>query len=242
MNNRTGPLTEAHGNDITFLSLQDVASDYTSIAASINAQDAKEFLPEYYTSSNEVLNGFTAQRSVLAKRLLSPDAAVLEFPFGVGRAAVAIEKPLSRGTVTINGTSTDPADAPIIDFGALRNPVDVRIAVEGIKMARKWFAAPSLAVRRPVGVVPGSNVTTDSQIADFIRTSASASLAHPCGTAQMAPKKHGGVVGPDLKVYGVRGLRVVDASIIPLIPACHLQATVYAVAEKAADIIKGGDA
>ncbi|KAI4201254.1 MAG: hypothetical protein LQ346_002207 [Caloplaca aetnensis] len=52
------------------------------------------------------------------------------------------------------------------------------------------------------------------------------------------PKEHGGVVDPQLKVYGIKGLSVVDASIMPIIPAAHTQSTVYAVAEKAADLIK----
>lgn len=54
----------------------------------------------------------------------------------------------------------------------------------------------------------------------------------------MMPKSKGGVVDSELKVWGVEGLRVVDASVIPLIPATHLQATIYAIAEKAADMIK----
>ena len=65
-----------------------------------------------------------------------------------------------------------------------------------------------------------------------------ATLMHVAGTAAMMPRELGGVVDPKLKVYGIQGVRVVDASIMPLIPACHLQATVYAVAEKAADIIR----
>ncbi|KAH6645708.1 GMC oxidoreductase-domain-containing protein [Truncatella angustata] len=55
---------------------------------------------------------------------------------------------------------------------------------------------------------------------------------HPCGTAAMLPRENGGVVDVDLKVYGVRNLRVIDSSIIPLIPSAHLQSVVYALAEK----------
>ena len=58
------------------------------------------------------------------------------------------------------------------------------------------------------------------------------SFMHPCCTAAMMPKAKGGVVGPDLKVHGADGLRIVDMSVLPLLPSSHLSATAYAVAEK----------
>jgi choline dehydrogenase len=58
------------------------------------------------------------------------------------------------------------------------------------------------------------------------------SFMHPCCTAAMMPKSKGGVVGPDLKVHGADGLRIVDMSVLPLLPSSHLSATAYAVAEK----------
>ncbi|KAF5985993.1 alcohol oxidase [Fusarium bulbicola] len=61
---------------------------------------------------------------------------------------------------------------------------------------------------------------------------------HPSGTAAMTPLDLGGVVDPELKVYGTCNLRIADASVMPLIPSAHLQASVYAIAEKAADMIK----
>jgi choline dehydrogenase-like flavoprotein len=76
-----------------------------------------------------------------------------------------------------------------------------------------------------------------SKIETFVRQSV-ATLNHHAGTAAMLPREWGGVVDAQLKVYGVEGLRVVDASIIPMLPAAHLQDTVYAVGEKAADLIK----
>lgn len=62
---------------------------------------------------------------------------------------------------------------------------------------------------------------------------------HPCATCSMLPREHGGVVDPNLRVYGTKNVRVVDASIFPLIPRGNPQSLVYAVAEKAADMIKG---
>lgn len=249
MANRTGPLTIAQANNMVFLSLQDLTSDFATLAAALLSQNATSFLPDHYASAHpSILAGFLAQRAILAKRLLHPDAAVVEIPFGgAAGGGVAIEKPLSRGTVMIAtagaaskdaGNPADKNSSPVIDFGAMRNPVDMAVAVAGLKMVRKYNAAPSLAVRQPIEQAPGPRATTDAQLEEFVRMSMSASFAHPCCTAHMAPRSLGGVVDSQLRVYGVKGIRVVDASVIPLIPACHLQSTVYAIAEKAADLIK----
>jgi choline dehydrogenase-like flavoprotein len=107
-------------------------------------------------------------------------------------------------------------------------------------LRRVLLTSPSL---KPLGVeelVPGPAVQSDEEIEAALRGSLmSPHNAHPCGTAGMMPRELGGVVDERLRVYGVRGLRVVDASILPVIVAANLQATMYAVAEKAADIIKG---
>lgn len=83
-----------------------------------------------------------------------------------------------------------------------------------------------------VETFPGTNVTGDAAIAASIRTFATSTWAHPVGSLSMMKKEYGGVVDSELRVYGVKGLRVVDASIMPLIPATHTSSTVYAVAEK----------
>ncbi|KAF6812814.1 choline dehydrogenase [Colletotrichum sojae] len=237
--NRTGPFTHARGNNIIFLSLQDLTPDYESLTASVEAQKAEDFLPEIYGKHHELLEGFLAQRAVLGKLLRNPEAGVLEIPFGgFAGGGIALQKPVSRGTITINGTDANPALNPVIDFGALQNPADLEMLVLSIKAMRKFMASETMAVREPVEIAPGANITSDEDIAKAVRDSLFASFSHPSGSASMLPLEHGGVVDPSLRVYGLESLRVVDASVIPLIPACHLQATVYAVAEKAADIIK----
>ena len=114
----------------------------------------------------------------------------------------------------------------------LQNPIDIAILVESFRYVRKWFAQPS---HQKLGVVESptsSNLTTDSQIEEFIRRTATPVLAHPCGTNAMMPLELGGVVDNELKVHGLERLSIVDSSVIPLIPSAHLCATVYAVAEK----------
>ncbi|GKT51667.1 dehydrogenase xptC [Colletotrichum spaethianum] len=237
---RTGPFTHARGNNVVFMSLQDLTSEYESLTAAVEAQNAKDFLPDIYSEYPELLEGFLAQRNTLAKLYRNPEAGVLEIPFGgFAGGAISLQKSLSRGTISINTTNPDPAVSPVINFGVLKNPIDLEVAVLSVKAIRKLWESPTLATREAVEIVPGANIATDEAIAEAIRNSLYASFAHPSGTASLQPMEHGGVVDSKLRVYGVEGLRVVDASIIPLIPACHLQSTVYAVAEKAADILKG---
>lgn len=146
-------------------------------------------------------------------------------------------KPFSRGSININTTS--PLSEPIVDFGVFTQPIDSTIAVEMFKYGREYYKAKALAPLSPVELAPGPSVQTDAEILAYLKASGLyATEAHPCGTASMMPLKYGGVVGPDLLVYGTRKLSVVDASIMPLIPATHLSSTVYAIAEKAADLIK----
>ncbi len=100
-------------------------------------------------------------------------------------------------------------------------------------------------MREEVGameVFPGANVTTDAQIEEAIRNAGSSTWAHPVGTASMMPRRLGGVVDPRLCVYGTSGLRVVDASVMPLVPGTHTASPVFAVADHAASIQDGAAA
>jgi len=111
------------------------------------------------------------------------------------------------------------------------------IMVEGFKFLRKIAATKAFAPIRPEESNATSGAHSDKEIRDLVRSQMN-TLYHPCGTAAMMKKELGGVIDANMVVYGTSNLRVVDASVFPLPPAAHLQATVYAVAEKAADIIK----
>jgi choline dehydrogenase-like flavoprotein len=234
---RTGPLTQAHGSSLAFLSLQTISSKYESIVSSIKQQNARSFLPSVYADS-KLLAGFAKQRAIIADLHSRPDAAVAEFPMvAFGLAIGALQRPLSRGTITLN--PQNKYAAPVVQFNTFQNPVDRAIIAEMVRWLRVHWARPELAKFQPVELVPGTGETDDEIIDALVRTkSLEASFAHMSGSCAMMPEALGGVVGSDLSVYGVSGLSVVDASIIPLLPATHLQATMYAVAEKAADIIK----
>lgn len=241
--NLTGPWTFGRGNAAAFLTFKQFSKRYQDITKQISIQNATAYLPERYKHDKSLLNGFLAQRKILIEHYLSDDAATGEYPIQPwGRATTAVQKPLSRGTITLN--ATHPAANPIVVRNAFQNPVDKQVRGELVRWNRKhWTTQPLLQRYSPVETVPGAQYETDDDIFDAsIKAAASdPTYAHSSGGCALMPENLGGCVDPKLRVYGVNGLRIVDASIIPLIPAAHLQATMYAVAEKAADIIKGLD-
>ncbi|KAF2690534.1 GMC oxidoreductase [Lentithecium fluviatile CBS 122367] len=233
--NKTGPLTLNLNTGFTFLPLDTVHSSPASFHKRLAAQPVDAFLPPGLSPT--VLAGYKVQKKILAKLYKSPKSAVLESPFGgVCSRTSILQKPLSRGNVHIN--VSNPYGPPVVDFRVYTNPLDFEVSVESIKYTRRYFKNSLFTPLKPVESAPGPSVTDDEGILAHIRKTAGPSSFHASGTAAMMPRKLGGVVGPDLKVYGLEGVSVVDASLQPLIPGTHLTATVYAVAEKAADLIK----
>ncbi|CCO35169.1 hypothetical protein BN14_09284 [Rhizoctonia solani AG-1 IB] len=133
--------------------------------------------------------------------------------------------------------TSDPLTPPNIDPNYLSKRIDQSILVESVKFADKIAKAEPLASMLVARQDPSPEVSSDEDITKWVKDNVR-TLHHPIGTAAMAPKSLGGVVDDKLKVYGTRNLRVVDASVIPMHLAAHLQRTIYGIAEKAADIIK----
>ena len=238
--NRTGPWTFARGNAALFLAFKDFSTKYADITAIVSGQNATAYLPQRYSKMDTLLRGFMAQRKILIDHYLSDYAATGEYPIQPwGRATTAVQKPLSRGTLSLN--TTNPWANPIVVRNAFQNPVDKLVLGELVRWNRQhWTTAPLLQRYAPVETVPGAQYQTDDEIFDASIKAAALdpTYAHSSGACALMPEELGGCLDPQLRVYGVERLRVVDASILPLIPAAHLQATMYAVAEKAADIIK----
>ena len=143
----------------------------------------------------------------------------------------------SRGTVRL--ASGDPAAAPEIRFNYMSHPDDWAEFLACVRLTRKIFGQPAFAEYRGDEIQPGAQVQSDEQIDAFIRDHAE-SAYHPCGTARMgAATDPMAVVDPDLRVIGVKGLRVADSSIFPRITNGNLNAPSIMVGEKAADHILG---
>jgi choline dehydrogenase-like flavoprotein len=204
----------------------------SSIIAALVAQSPSSFLAP--NSHASVIEGYKHHLAALKNLLTSNNAAAFEYPIGAGNM-IAFLKPLSRGTVNIN--SKDPLADPLINYRTFTNPLDITLSIHGAKILRQLYNTPTARKLGPTEQSPGLSVQTDEQWETWLKRSMSPSFYHPVGTAALGPIERGGVVGPDLRVHGVGRLRVVDASIMPLIPGTHTSSTVYAVAEKAADLI-----
>ncbi len=146
-------------------------------------------------------------------------------------------RPRSRGSVRL--ASADPASAPLIDPNYWADPQDRALALKGLRLAREILAQPAMKPFVQHEVLPGPDLRSDEQLFDYACANAKTDH-HPVGTCRIGPPGDAmTVVTPDLRVVGLDGLRVVDASVMPLLPSCNTNAPTIMVAEKAADHILG---
>lgn len=208
------------------------------IAQAIYSITSKTLLDQSSPSAGYLV--FRSQSTLPVDLSWSPNSPTGPVPGKFIAIAALLSNPISRGSVHIR--SADPADAPLIDPAYLSHPVDAEILAEHMLQIEKIAASEPLSSRLLAQPLqrrdPASDMRGDLEHAKkYVRTS-SISMWHPGGACAMLPLGLGGVVDSSLRVYGVKGLRVVDSSIMPLIATANLQATVYGVAERAAELIK----
>ena len=146
-------------------------------------------------------------------------------------------RPESTGYV--RARSADPFEDPAIQPNYLAHPSDRAVLLAGMKLARRLLRSPVLAAWFDHESLPGERVQSDDELLDFARRYGSTSY-HLIGTARMGPASDPtAVVDDELRVHGMRGLRVVDASIMPVMPSANTYASTMMIAEKAADLIRG---
>jgi choline dehydrogenase len=152
--------------------------------------------------------------------------------FGI---APTVLRPRSTGSVAL--ASADPAAAPVIRPNYLSDPDDLRLLVHGVGLARRVVAARAFDELRGQEIEPGPAVRLRDEIATWIRRRAQ-TVYHPVGTCRMGTDELA-VVDPELRVRGVGGLRVADASVAPALMRGHPTALVMAIGERAADLVAG---
>jgi choline dehydrogenase len=147
---------------------------------------------------------------------------------------VSVVAPFSRGSVRLTGAAPDAA--PLIDLAYYRDPRDLDAAVAGLRAARELGNAPAFAPWRGEEAQPGADVRDDSALRAYVRRSAH-TYFHYAGTCRMGTDD-AAVVDTELRVRGVDGLRVIDASVMPSPVNANTNATVYGIAERAAHLLQ----
>lgn len=147
------------------------------------------------------------------------------------------QRPESRGHV--RARSADPFAAPLIQTNYLADPLDRRTVVAGMKLARRLLASEPLKPYYDYEDYPGPKVQSDDELL-AAATERAQTTFHPCCTCQMGPATNPmAVVDDELRVHGLQGLRVIDASIMPKMTSANLNASTLMIAEKASDLIRG---
>ncbi|KAF2149478.1 GMC oxidoreductase [Myriangium duriaei CBS 260.36] len=235
--NRTGPWTFGPPDPNGFLSVPQFSTRAQGLASMAQGQSSGQYLADGLDAS--VIQGYNRQKSALIPALSDNSRGGIEFlQDNAGNTQISNQRPLSRGSSHI--VNNDPFTYPALDFRYGSNPVDFELMYDALAWNNKLFNTPQLQILQPVQNDPPKN-PSDQQMRDFLKRTLGTEY-HPSGTAAMMPREDGGVVDANLLVYGTQNVRVVDASIHPIIPAAHLQTVVYGVAEKAADIIKAANA
>lgn len=152
-------------------------------------------------------------------------------------AAVFAMRPLSKGFV--RARTGDANDKPAIQPNYLAHEYDQQVTVEGLRLQRNLLRTPELAPYFDQEMMPGDAVRSDDELLDFARNYGT-TIFHLMGTCRMgSAAERNSVVSDELKVHGIQGLRIVDASVMPTMPSANTNASTIMIAEKASDMILG---
>ncbi|KAI9162759.1 Dehydrogenase xptC [Paramyrothecium foliicola] len=227
--NKTGPYA-TYVNSGVFLPFSVFSNQTQAIITKLENQVSTDYLPRGIHPT--LIRGYDVQKQILISQLQSPKSAWMEsLMWGSASFGAILLHIFSRGTVHISPDDDGVNTAPVIDYRAFTNPIDLDLNVELLKGARYLMGHKAMVnALGPIETSPG--VTGDEQIKAWLRRNINPSVAHQVGTATLGPKELGGVVGPDLRVHGTHRLSVADNSIMPLVPGSHTSATAYAIGEK----------
>jgi choline dehydrogenase len=213
-----------------------------------NARKLKAGL-EYYMFHRGPLSMISSPAALFARtrpELASPDVKCSISPFSAERPQDGLHRfsgftmiayqlrPESRGEIKLK--SPDPSDAPAVYPNYLATETDQRTIVAGLKLCRQILATPNMQSFIEAEFQPGSTVKSDEELLDYARRRGG-TVYHPTSTCKMGNDPMA-VVDPQLRVYGVDGLRVADASIMPTVVSGNTNAATIMIGEKAADMVR----
>lgn len=232
------PLTDSNG----VVSSEDRASLFSKYEEQLETLDG-QVLKTLFETANEPTAEFLLfpgqVNTVLAEPSSMAEYLAPTRPQNFITVMTLLNHPFSRGSVHVR--SSNIHELPVWDPGFNTHPLDLEMAARHAAFVERFVAtAPFSELIKPGGATIPEVRARDLETAKEVIRQSAVSDFHPCGSCSMRPKDRGGVVDDKLRVYGVKGLRVVDASIFPIVPLGNIQTSVYAVAEKAADIIRQG--
>ncbi|KAI0015619.1 hypothetical protein F4780DRAFT_773439 [Xylariomycetidae sp. FL0641] len=215
-------VTRGLGTNIASVSIQSATGGFAALPADVDAG---------------VLAGYAIQLHLLNERLEGgAKVGHVHWTTGAGTRNY-LTRPYSRGAVEVQ--SADARRGPRIDWRLMSNPVDLDMAVALVLKLRDVMGQPPMQGLGPREMPPfGEELFQDVDLKPVLERTVGVASAHQCCTAAMLPRDLGGVLDSAMRVHGVQGLRVVDTSAWPMIISAAPTATVYAVAEKIADMIK----
>jgi choline dehydrogenase len=214
--------------------LQDQPFYYNAYALKTESLDMRPAVGALLWTRSSEASGDELDIHIAVTHLIPPEYSPTG---GAISLSVAVVKPDSRGTVTLR--SRDPREQPEIDCNYLAEPRDARRMLEGVRLARKIGRNPALAQFLELEILPGDPVG-DDQLAEVIASNL-ASYGHPVATAPMGgPEDPWTVVDSHGAVKGIDGLRVVDASIMPVVTSVALNPTTIMIAERIAKSVYAG--